>query len=222
MVNAKAFVSVASILCALASAAQLGAHTVTPLPDTGEINPLDRALMAPYDPVPSAVSDILRTTLEFGPLAAAAVSGSEGDSRALQYLNAVFFTDAVVGTIKARVHRHRPYFYFMGHALNGHVAESFPSGHTATAFTGAAFTAFLLSGNDSPWKTATVGAAFAAACGTGILRVVSGNHFASDVVAGAAIGGVSGALLPYLTSRLARRSLEVRILPGAVMFTKQL
>lgn len=75
--------------------------------------------------------------------------------------------------------------------------NSFPSGHTATAF----MTATMLHkeyGQESPWYS--VGA-YAMATTTGVTRILNNKHWASDVFVGAAIGIVS-VELGYLLSDL--------------------
>jgi membrane-associated phospholipid phosphatase len=81
-------------------------------------------------------------------------------------------------------------------------SSSFLSGHASTAFTGAGLVcahhgAMPLYGN----KIADTGAcatALAAATVTGGLRIVADKHYASDVIAGAALGLASGWLMPKL------------------------
>jgi membrane-associated phospholipid phosphatase len=62
-----------------------------------------------------------------------------------------------------------------------HGEQSFPSGHTSMAFTGAT----LIERNSGLWLGVP---AYGLAAFTGFERVESGRHFPSDVLAGAAIG----------------------------------
>jgi membrane-associated phospholipid phosphatase len=71
---------------------------------------------------------------------------------------------------------------------------SFPSGHTAIAFTNAALLYYEY--KDSNIWYASSGYLFAAA--TGVLRVANNKHFTSDVLTGAGIGIASGMLVSYL------------------------
>lgn len=67
---------------------------------------------------------------------------------------------------------------------DGSSTNSFPSGHTATAFAGAEILRCEYS-NISPW----IGiAAYAVAAGTGFLRMYNNRHWLTDVVAGAGFG----------------------------------
>jgi membrane-associated phospholipid phosphatase len=80
-------------------------------------------------------------------------------------------TMAVVYILKPLVDRTRP---------NGG-SQSFPSGHTASAFAGAAFVQMRYG-----WKLGLP--CYAAAAFVGYSRVESKNHYTSDVVAGGALG----------------------------------
>ena len=92
-----------------------------------------------------------------------------------------------VATMKETINKQRPDSYSL---------RSFPSGHTATAFTGAHIL-FKEYKKSSP----LVGiAGYASSAATGILRIVNKKHWYSDVVIGAGIGIISAeigyALLP--------------------------
>lgn len=120
--------------------------------------------------------------LRFSPAAAviglniAGVHGAHrfGDELCIYGISSVIMLGAVF-SIKPITHEERP-----DHSgLN-----SFPSGHTATAFAAAEWlrTEYW---NRSPW----IGiAGYVAATGTGVLRVYNNRHWVSDVIAGAAIG----------------------------------
>lgn len=67
---------------------------------------------------------------------------------------------------------------------DGSTPNSFPSGHTATAFVGAEILRREY-WNVSPW----IGiAGYAVAAGTGFLRMYNNRHWLTDVVAGAGFG----------------------------------
>lgn len=85
---------------------------------------------------------------------------------------------AMVQTLKSTTNVWRP---------DGSNNNSFPSGHTATAFVGAHIL-FKEYKDVSPW----IGVAgYAVATGTGALRVLNKKHWISDVVTGAGIGILS-------------------------------
>lgn len=82
-----------------------------------------------------------------------------------------------------------------GVKLNG----SFPSGHTAVAF--AAATVYALEYKDKPWVPIF---AYSAASLIGFSRITENKHWATDVLAGAALGYLSGKLVVNNYHRYAR------------------
>ena len=85
---------------------------------------------------------------------------------------------------------------------DGSSKNSFPSGHTATAFAGAEFL-FQEYKNKSIW----IGiAGYAVATGTGIFRVYNNRHWVTDIVAGAGIGILS-TKVAYWMNPLIKRTL---------------
>jgi undecaprenyl-diphosphatase len=110
--------------------------------------------------------------------------------------------------LKAAFERDRPYMYFPDapaeEIASGDSRKSFPSGHSIMAFSGAAFTATVLAMRypDSPYRVPLTVTAFALAGSTAALRVASGSHFASDVVAGALIGSAAGFAVPFIAAKV--------------------
>jgi len=78
--------------------------------------------------------------------------------------------------------------------------ESFPSGHTTYAFTGASFMCAVHENVDlygGGWgDRAACWAGLGVATGSGLARIVSDNHYFLDVAAGATLGFTSGYVLP--------------------------
>ncbi|MGZ6124930.1 MAG: phosphatase PAP2 family protein [Myxococcales bacterium] len=76
---------------------------------------------------------------------------------------------------------------------------SFPSGHTSTAFTAASLLCIQHSRQEIFGKADPLVCplAIAAATATGALRVVADRHWASDVIAGAALGAAVGVVVGW-------------------------
>ena len=88
----------------------------------------------------------------------------------------------LVNTIKNTAKEMRP---------DGSTANSWPSGHTATAFVGATLLHKEYGLTRSPWFSV---AGYGVATATGVMRVLNNRHWISDVLSGAGIGMVSGEL----------------------------
>ena len=89
-------------------------------------------------------------------------------------------TGAIVWGMKEIIGRKRPLDEVVGN-------PAFPSGHTAYAFAGA-----TLLGNRYPKLRIPL---YIGAGLVGITRIYLGRHYASDVIAGAAVGTITGALV---------------------------
>jgi len=74
---------------------------------------------------------------------------------------------------------------------DGSTANSWPSGHTATAFVGATLLHKEYGLTRSPWWSV---AGYGVATATGVMRVLNNRHWISDVMSGAGIGILSGEL----------------------------
>ncbi len=87
-----------------------------------------------------------------------------------------------VNTIKYSAKEMRP---------DGSTANSWPSGHTATAFVGATLLHKEYGLTRSPWWSV---AGYGVATATGVMRVLNNRHWISDVMSGAGIGILSAEL----------------------------
>ena len=74
---------------------------------------------------------------------------------------------------------------------DGTTKNSWPSGHTATAFAGATILHKEYGLTRSPWYSLL---GFGSATATGVMRVLNNRHWVSDVLSGAGIGIMSGEL----------------------------
>lgn len=135
-------------------------------------------------------------------------------------LQAYAFSSLVSGVTKRVVDRARPMVAACeqdpDYDVNCTAADnhySFPSGHASMAFTGAAlnclhhFQLDLYGGGAPDIISCATGVTMAAF--TGISRMASDKHYASDVIGGALIGSVSGSLMPWLLYYLPGEPLTV-------------
>jgi membrane-associated phospholipid phosphatase len=90
---------------------------------------------------------------------------------------------------------------------------SFPSGHTASAFAAAEFMRQEYK-DVSPWYGV---AGYAAAAGTGFLRMYNNKHWMSDVVAGAGIGIMSTKLAYWIYPVIKRKLFKDKEVSTVVM-----
>jgi len=170
----------------------------------------DRSPCAPCDParLPAvdrwAVRDPrpawgLVSWLALGGLAVVSIADVAAEEGSGPYLTAmaeaVVWTNAATEMLKAGVGRPRPVLYTPGAAEAATDREnlrSFPSGHTSTAF--AIATAYWLARRDLDGTPgAAAWAAAGAAATVGLLRILAGKHFTTDVLAGALLGIAGGA-----------------------------
>lgn len=124
--------------------------------------------------------------LQFGGIALATglkIAGVEGRSSWGRYLASTGLSYGVmaliVNVVKNSAHEMRP---------DGSTANSFPSGHTATAFVGATILHKEYGLTRSPWYSV---AGYSMATATGVMRSLNNRHWISDILVGAGIGILS-------------------------------
>ena len=111
--------------------------------------------------------------------------------RALIFVMAELIQSSVVASVKKISGEWRP---------NGESNQSFPSGHTANAFTGAEF--MRLEYKDvSPWYGVY---GYVLAASTGFLRMYNNKHWLSDVVAAAGVGILSTDFTYFIYPKIKR------------------
>jgi len=173
---------------------------------SADVNLIDRGLIFPYSKTLDIASDITQYAAFASPAALLfVVPKSDYVETALMYAGSSLLAFGAGSLIKALVPRDRPYMYFDSPPSQAAVEgdESFPSRHSCIAFSAAAFssTLFALRYPNSPYRVPVTLASYALALATAALRVGSGNHFLSDVAAGALIGTVSGVIIPLVFAR---------------------
>ena len=118
---------------------------------------------------------------------------------------ALTLTSAATEWTKILFHRPRPFLYLPTSTGPSRPDDgrSLPSGHTSMAFAAAAAYASVLHRRHlAGHNRLQIGAMFAAATATGVLRVVAHRHFPTDVLAGAALGFAVGWTVPALHATL--------------------
>ena len=101
-------------------------------------------------------------------------------------------SEQLVTALKHGTHQLRP---------DGSTYNSFPSGHTTTAFIGAEMMNQEF-GWRSPWYSV---AGYSLATGTAVLRIMNNRHWLSDVITGAGIGMLSTKFSYWLYSKWENR-----------------
>ncbi|MDR1105980.1 MAG: phosphatase PAP2 family protein [Treponema sp.] len=173
-----------------------------------EVNSFDRTLFRSYNKRPDMTSKI--GTYGLMALPVLPVIGNIKTPHAvitygIMYAEAFFLTYGTKELLKHMINRNRPYSYFgsIPPGKEDDYDNSFPSGHTALAFMAAGFltSTFSTEYPRSRWKAPVIAAGYSIAAAIGAGRILSGSHFLTDVIAGAAIGSLYGYLIPYLHLR---------------------
>ena len=179
---------------------------------------LDRDIIGRPNTAADNASDIflLATALAPPVLALATQPGVHGLANIARrpvvlYGESLLLTETVVRLLKPIASRPRPFTYLplaerpqkSSYDISGDDAfVSMPSGHSALAFTAAAYvtTDHLLARPEAGWEeqvaVASVGALLAGF--TGNLRIEAEQHFPTDALVGSLIGTASGAAIPLL------------------------
>ena len=185
---------------------RLGPPYCSPRCDSENLWGIDRFAAGWYRPAWSTASDISILTLFGGSLALVAVE--EGFVPMLQ--DAVVILEAVMGALTLSsltnfaVDRPRPHLYGdnapASEQEEGRAGQSFFSGHTASAFAAvlATFQLFRTRRGRTPLSWGVLGGGLVIASFIGTSRVLAGQHFPTDVLAGAAVGSAFGMLVPAL------------------------
>jgi membrane-associated phospholipid phosphatase len=172
------------------------------------VGSIDRWATRKYSTVARKASDILLWTMMVAPLTLMATSPGNDEPLLIgaMYAEAQLFQSGLVFMLKSLVARTRPFVYNDNpeippeSKLIVYARRSFPSAHAATSFTSAVFMGTVYStlnpGSSAiPWVWA---GSLTAAGLAGTFRTLGGQHFATDVLAGAAIGALTGWLVPKL------------------------
>jgi membrane-associated phospholipid phosphatase len=154
-------------------------------------------------------ADVLSSVTALGILPVSAVgylilsAHGRGDTRAglvdsLLLVEAASVALLLNQTAKLLVGRQRPYAFY-GHDVGASANEanlSFPGGHSSFVFSVAAATVTLASMRGYSGTAAVAGVGFVLASGVAYLRMAADQHYLSDILVGAAIGGLVGWAIP--------------------------
>ena len=141
----------------------------------------------------------------------------------VMYFEVALFNVGITELSKLLTHRARPYLYGDNISLtekndiikDEYVYDSFFSGHTSAAFSSAVFLSKTYSdiyGNNT-WSKVIWISSLSLAATTGYLRYESGQHFPTDIIAGAIIGSAIGYLIPVLHKK-SKNNLSLSVLPN--------
>jgi len=185
------------------------------IPDSlnkNDVNAFDRWLMFPFDKTLYDLRYIQLFATSFLPIITPLVVGGWNIIQGfdvwltygIMYAQAVSLTYGTRMSLGRAIERYRPHVYFEGvSSISSLSNNSFPSGSTALSFLPATFLSvtFVAEYPDSPWKIPVIVGSYTLATIVGITRILSGVHFLTDVIAGAAIGSFYGWLIPTLHKR---------------------
>jgi membrane-associated phospholipid phosphatase len=199
--------------------------------DRGGINSLDRGTAGRDSKSADRASTVAAGLLIAAPFALDAIEvhrggGERSDftSDAVVILESVAVTTAITQVVKAAVRRPRPFLYDRPAGdpalIEKDSYRSFFSLHTSAAFAAGISYArtFALRHPQSPSRWAVYGAAVAGGGAVAALRVSAGQHFPTDVIAGALVGAGTGFAIPELHRR--EGGVRVSVIPrgdGAVV-----
>lgn len=171
--------------------------------DVQAINRFDRFAVHCYHEPAAKVSDYLLLTCTALPVLTFAQSDIQNNAETIawMYAETLLFTSGLTNLTKVLVKRNRPFTYNanvpLTCKLEPDARKSFFSGHTSMAFAAATYTATVVSDySDSPaliW-----GGCMTLASSVAICRVWGGQHFPTDVITGALVGGLVGYTVPCL------------------------
>jgi membrane-associated phospholipid phosphatase len=117
------------------------------------------------------------------------------------FANAASWTATSTDWLKVLVRRKRPVLYTSGAAAaasDPDAQEGFPSMHASLAFAAATSYLVMSAREHLPHRTRNTLLLYGGAVAVSMLRVAAGQHFPTDVMAGAALGSGVGWLVPTI------------------------
>jgi len=183
--------------------------------DRNDVNFIDRGLMFPESNKPHHIRDSIRNWMPvltiITPLTVWGLGGWRFEREdfntwltyGIMYMQASTLTFGTVEILKKTVNRYRPRSYFSNSAGKLTSNDCFPSDTTAFSFLASTLFTVTFSAEypDSLWRIPVIAGSYALATGIGVIGIISGMHFLTDVLAGAAIGSFYGWVMPILHRR---------------------
>jgi len=176
--------------------------------DANDVNSFDRPATEQWSTGAAVASDVLVMTLMASPvaLAIAETGNKNGLTLGVMYAETILLNNGVIQLLKGSTNRIRPLAYNDDpevpeeEKLETSTRRSFPSGHTANAFSAAVFlsSTYAKLHPESSARTWVWAGSLTAATAVGYLRYRAGKHFPTDIIAGAVIGASFGYLIPKL------------------------
>lgn len=167
---------------------------------------IDRPAAGLFDENWQLSSDILLGTTVLGTVGALFLieSPSAAGQDLVVMLESIVVANSLTTLTAVATGRPRPYLYSDRAPLDvresAHGKLSFPSSHSGTAFaaTTAMFSLLHRRFPHSPWPWVWLAVAGATSTLVATGRVLGGDHFPTDVIAGATVGAAAGLIVPWL------------------------
>jgi membrane-associated phospholipid phosphatase len=180
-----------------------------------DVNFIDRGLMFPEDDTPHHIRDKMRNWMPvltiITPLSVWGVGGWRFEKKdfntwltyGIMYMQASTLTFGTVEILKKTVDRYRPRSYFDNSVGRLTSNDCFPSDTTAFSFLASTLFSVTFSAEhpNSIWRIPVIAGSYTLAASIGVIGIISGMHFLTDVLAGAVIGSFYGWLIPFLHKR---------------------
>lgn len=192
--------------------------------EKNDVNSFDRTFMHSYSKTRDDAADFLLVATMATPAVLAMTDKEEWLTCATMYAETLLIANGVKELIKLAVNRPRPYMYYDTESFpkddieEGDWANSFPSGHTTIAFASATFASYTFTKYfpESKLQIPIIAGSYGMAAGVAALRLSSGNHFMTDVITGAAIGSLSGFIVPWLHTFNSKHDMKLSLLSNGI------
>jgi len=176
--------------------------------DQQNVPSFDRWACQKFSPKADDLSDTFLNICAFSPLLMFASPRLDWDQKwtyGLMYIETGILTYSITEITKLFSKRIRPYAYnsevpMRDKLKSSGARKSFFSGHTSISFASVVFLAQTYGAfhPDSRWKPLVWCTGLSTATLVGVLRILSGKHFPTDVLVGAIVGSFIGIIIPKL------------------------